>query len=1101
MCRHCTGKSNNTFKLNALMKKTERTVLCFRARCLLTVILLSLSMVLFAQTKPLTGVVVDERGESIIGASVSIQGTTSGTITDLDGNFTLQSKNGDILNISYVGYVAQKITVSNQTNLRVVLKEDSHLLDELVVIGYGTVKKSDLTGAVSRMNAESIGERPLARVEQALQGAMSGVTVRTITGEPGQDLQIRVRGAASINASSNPLYVIDGVPNSTLVGLNPSDIESMEVLKDAASAAIYGSRGSNGVILVTTKKGKSGKAKVSFSASYGIQNLQNKIDLLTGEEWIDFYVKYNDAYYLNQAKSKGVINASIKDNNALRMKNIGGDISKPNYQVVLDNRWQHYLGQDVVNAHSFEATDGRLAMLDWQDEFYNTAPVMDYNVNLSGGSDNTNYMFSLGYFDQEGIATGSNYKRFSLRTNIDSKINKWLSVGLKLSPTYSIRDGAGRVNGKDSQAHQVLAASPVSPAEVGYNVNIKPNERYLWAGSGSSATEVMKRNKRRDYEARVGAIGYVRITPLEGLQVEGTASTTYYDLDGATYSYSDVTGNWQQGDGTNSSGGHNTRRRFDNTLLQLVANYNKSFAETHNLSLMAGMSTEQNNWGWTTDQSFKKPFPNDLIDGSFNGNNVPINSDVVTELTPDRLVSYFGRVQYDYKGRYLLSASVRRDGGSVFGRNNRWGTFPAFSAGWKVSEEKFFQNLNIDNIINQFKLRVSYGVTGNKEISSTAAYTLMSSVMYADKNGYSPNTYGNPNLGWEKASSTDVAFDLSLLNNRIQMSFDWYTKNTTSLLYEVPVPLASGYGSYWDNLGKIKNNGIEMEVTSHNLTGDFKWSTSVNFSYNKNKVESLGEDNASIYSGFDKSNFSNVLEIGRSINTFYMYEAVGVWMNQKQIDDFSAANGGKPVTFLGKQIKPGDIRYRDVDGDGVFTADDKTYLGNPTPKCTYGMTNTFSYKNFDLSILLTAQTGGKILGLIGRAIDRPSQGPQTNAFAHWKNAWWSEEDPGDGKTPNPLSSTTGATIDSRWLYSSDYLSIKNITLGYIIPVKKSIISNARVYISAENLATFTSYDGGYSPEAANSGYSGAPGGGTALGLDYSSYPLARTYTIGLNLTF
>lgn len=281
----------------------------------------------------------------------------------------------------------------------------------------------------------------------------------------------------------------------------------------------------------------------------------------------------------------------------------------------------------------------------------------------------------------------------------------------------------------------------------------------------------------------------------------------------------------------------------------------------------------------------------------------------------------------------------------------------------------------------------------------------------------------------------------------------------------------------------------------------FKWSTTFNFSYNQNEVKSLGIDDTPIYSGFDKSNFSNVLEVGRPINTFYMYEAIGVWMNQKEIDDFSAAHGGKAVTFSGKQIKPGDIRYRDVDGSGDFTTDDKTYLGSPTPKCTYGMTNTFSYKDFDLSILLTAQTGGKILGLIGRAIDRPGQGPSTNAFAHWKNAWWSEENPGDGKTPYPLSTTTGATIDSRWLYSSDYLSIKNITLGYNVPINKSIISNARVYFSAENLATFTSYDGGYSPEASNSGSSSAPGGSAALGLDYSSYPLARTFTIGLNLTF
>lgn len=1080
------------------MKNSRRKL--FEARSLLAALFLCMSIMVFAQTKTITGTVVDEKGESIIGATVSVKGTTTGTMTDLDGKFSISVNNNDVLTVSYVGYAEQSISIAGKNEIRIVMKEDSHVLDEFVVIGYGVVKKSDLTGAVSKMNAESIGERPLARVESALQGSMPGITVRTITGEPGQDMQIRVRGAASVSASSDPLYVIDGVPSSTLVGLNPSDIQSMEVLKDAASAAIYGSRGSNGVIMVTTKKGKSGKTKVSFSASYGIQMLQNKLDLLSGEEWIDFYTRYNDANYLNLAKNNKVTNASIKDDNATRLKNIGA--KNPNYSVILDDRWQHYLSPEMVASHTFGATDERLAMLDWQDNFYRTAPVMDYNINLSGGNDNTTYLFSLGYFDQDGIATGTGYKRFTLRANIDSKINKWLSVGMKLAPSYSIKDGAGRANGKDSEAHRVLASSPVSPADVGYNTNIEPNDRYPWAGSSSSPTAVMKRNKRRDYDARVSAIGYIRVNPLEGLQVEGTASTTYTDLDGQTYSYSDVTGNWNLGEGVNSSGGHNTRRKFDNTLLQLVANYNKSFNEKHNLTLMAGMSTEQNQWGFETNQSFNKPFPNDAIDGSFDGNNLPIGTDKVTELTPDRLVSYFGRVQYDYMGRYLLSASVRRDGGSVFGSQNRWGTFPALSAAWKVSEESFFKGLNISNVIDQFKLRVSYGATGNKQINGTNAYTLLSSVMYAGANGYSPSSLGNSNLGWEKANSTDLAFDLSMFNNRIQMSVDWYTKNTKDLLYEVPIPLASGYGTYWDNLGNIKNNGFEFELTTHNINkGLFKWSTTFNFSYNQNEVKSLGIDDTPIYSGFDKSNFSNVLEVGHPINTFYMYEAVGVWMNQKEIDDFSAAHGGKAVTFSGKQIKPGDIRYRDVDGSGDFTTDDKTYLGSPTPKCTYGMTNTFSYKDFDLSILLTAQTGGKILGLIGRAIDRPGQGPSTNAFAHWKNAWWSEENPGDGKTPYPLSTTTGATIDSRWLYSSDYLSIKNITLGYNVPINKSIISNARVYFSAENLATFTSYDGGYSPEASNSGSSSAPGGSAALGLDYSSYPLARTFTIGLNLTF
>lgn len=1076
-------------------KKHEKILIIMRSIVMIFMLIMSSSIYSQAQNKTIRGTVLDSSNEPITGASVVVKGTTNGTVTDLDGKFTLTVKDSDVLVITYLGYVPQELKTSGKSEVTIVLQEDSQVLDELVVIGYGTVKKSDLTGAVSRMDAEKLGERPIARVEQALQGAMSGVQVRTVTGEPGQDLNIRVRGAASINASSSPLYVVDGVPTSSLIGLNPSDILSMEVLKDAASAAIYGSRGSNGVIIVTTKKGKSGKPSITFTASYGVQNLEKKLDLLSGEEWIDFYIKYNDANYLNQARNRGVTNASISDPNDVRMKNIGGNISKPNYQVILDDRWFNYVGDDVRKAHTYQQNDEELAMLDWQDKFYRTAPVMDINVNLSGGVGGTTYMVSAGYYNQDGIATGTNYKRMSIRANVESKINNWLTAGVRLAPTYSKRAGGGKANGKDSQAHRLLSSSPVSLKDVGYMTNVEPNDRYLWAGSVSSPWYIMKTNLRNDDEVRVSATGFLRLTPLEGLQIEGTAATNFYDLDGQTYNYSSATSTWTSGEGVSSSGGHNTKRRFDNTLLQVVANYTKKLG-SHNLSLMGGASTEQNNWGYETNQSFNKPFPNDAFPESFDGKNLPIGTDIVTKNTPDKMISYFGRVQYDFEGKYLLSASIRRDGGSVFGKNNKWGTFPAISGAWKVSDETFFKNLNWD-FMNLLKLRASYGVTGNKEIDRQAAYYMMSSTMYAGQVGYTSSSLGNPDLGWEKAHSTDVALDLALFNNRIQMTFDWYTKKTTDLLYQMPVQGASGFTSMWGNIGSIKNEGIEIELNTRNLTGEFTWSTSFNFTYNKDKVLEIGVDDTPIYNGFDKSNPSNVMTVGRPVNVFYMYDAVGVWMNQKEIDDYSAAHGGKAVTFNGNKIKPGDIRYKDMNDDGVFDETDKTYLGNPNPNCVYGMTNSFTYKNFDLSILMTAQTGGKIFGVIGRAIDRPGQGPQTNTFSWWNNAWWSEENPGDGKTPYPLSTTTGTAIDSRWLYSSDYLRIKNITFGYNIPIKGLGISSARIYTSIENLATLSKYKGGYSPEASTSGSIGS----ATMGLDYGGYPMARTYTLGLILSF
>jgi len=1053
----------------------------------------------FAQNKTVTGTVFDSTGEAVIGASVIVNGTSNGTITDFDGKFSLSNvpDNGS-LKVSYIGYVAQTVSVTGKTTLSITLVDDAQALDEIVVIGYGSVKKSSLTSAVAKMDSKGLENRPLARPESALQGQLAGVTVRTTTGEPGADMQIRVRGAASVNASSDPLYVVDGVPLTTLSGINPADIESIEVLKDAASAAIYGSRGSNGVVIVSTKKGKSGKPKISFNASYGIQTLEKKMDLLSATEWMEFKTRWNDANYL--AKAPASANAKISDSNEVRLKNMNVKAgTSDSFQYVLDERWFNYMSDEMKSSHTYTPNSEELSLLDWQDEFYRDASVQDYNLSVTGGSESTNYLFSGGYLNQEGIATGTAYERFAFRANIDSKINKYISVGLSLAPTYIRRDGSGRANGKDSRSHLVLSSTPVSGPGVGYMTNVEPNLKYDWAGSAASPTYYMDKNIRRDEMVRLIGNAFVRIRPMEGLQVELSASANYYDLDGATYTYSSTGSTWTAGEGVNSSGGHNTERRW-NTLVQAVANYDRTFGK-HGISAMLGASTEQTSIGFTTEQTFNKPFPNDAIVYSFDGSKVAVGTDKVTQLTPNKLVSAFGRMSYNYAERYMISASLRYDGGSIFGDDNKWGIFPAISGGWLISNEEFFKNFEL-SWLNTLKLRASYGVTGNNSIKADAAYPSLTAITYGGQSGYYANTLGNLDLGWEKTHSTDIAIDLGFLRNRVQLSLDWYTKTTKDLLYEVPTMGASGFTTRWDNLGEIHNQGFEIELNTANLTGEFKWNTSFNISYNKNEVKSLGVDDTPIYSGFDGSNKSNVLMVGKPINTFYMYDAIGVWKTQKEIDDYSAAHGGKAVTFEGKTIKPGDIRYRDLDDSGDFDKDaDRAFLGSPTPKFVYGMTNSFSYKNFDLSVLLTAQTGGKIFGVIGRAIDRPGMGALSNVMGHWRDAWWSEEEQGNGSVPYILSSTTGTTLDSRWLYSSDYLRIKNVTFGYKLPINPRIISYARVYVSIENLARWDSYYGGYSPEAANTASSDSPGGQSALGLDYSGYPSPRIFTLGVNLTF
>jgi TonB-linked SusC/RagA family outer membrane protein len=1068
----------------------------------LTLLFIGFSNPVYSQSVALSGRVTDSDGEPLAGVSIRVVGTQTGVLTNIDGAYSLNVSGSDPeLAFSFMGYLTQTVRVGNQKVINVTLSEDLQNLDEVIIIGYGSVKKSNLTGAISKIDASAIENRPLARAETALQGQLAGVAVRTTTGEPGSDMQIRVRGAASVNADSDPLYVVDGVPMSNLTWLNPADIETVEVLKDAASSAIYGSRGSNGVVIVQTKKGKQGKAKISVNTSYGIQSLEKKMDIMSAQEWMEFNIKAIDQRYLTAAGNRGITNASIADPANVRFANLGLSQTTwgtSHYTYIQDPRWFNYMDEATRAAHTYEANSGGLSLLDWQDEFYREAPVQEITVNVSGGNDNTTYMFSGGIFDQEGIATGTNYNRYTARANIESKLNRYLTAGMLLAPTYITRNGSGRANGKDTRAHHVLSAAPVSEPEVGYRTNVEPYTQYLWSGTTASPVAFME-NIRHDDIFRMTGNAFLRLTPLDGLKLELSGAADFYDLDGQTYTFSSTQASWAQGEGVNSSGAHNTERTW-NTLLQALLNYDKTFG-SHTVGFMAGASKEERGIGYKTNQTFNKPFPNDAVTGSFNGSNLAVGTDEVTQYTANRLVSIFGRAQYNYGEKYLLSASLRYDGGSVFGANNKWGVFPSVSAGWNIANEQFFENLQL-SWINTFKLRASYGATGNNSISNTAAYPTLANVNYAGLAGYNANSLGNLNLGWEKTHSTDLAVDWGFMQNRIQLSLDWYTKNTTDLLYRVPAMGASGFTTVWDNLGEIHNEGFEVELNTKNLTGELKWETAFNLSHNKNKVVSLGIDDTPIYSGFDGSNPSNVLRVGEPANSFFMYEAIGVWKTQREIDDYAAETGVENLTFEGKNILPGDLRYTDVNHDGAYDKDhDRVLLGSPIPTMTYGMTNKFSYRNFDLSILLTAQTGGKVFGVLGRAIDRPSMNPNSNMMDVWMNAWWSEEEQGDGKTPSIFSTTTGGNVDSRWLWSSDYLRIKNLTVGYKLPINPRIISYARLYCSIENLWKWDNYYNGYSPEAANTASTTVPGGTSALGLDYGGYPISRIVTFGLNINF
>lgn len=1057
--------------------------------CLMVCVALFLGISAYAQdlTK---GKVLDASGIPVIGASVVEKGTLNGTMTDVDGNFELKVASGKTLEVSCIGYVTK--TVAAAANLNIVLDEDTEMLAETVVIGYGSVKKSDLTSAVSSMDNKSIEDRPMARAEQALQGQLAGVTVQVTNSEPGADPQIRVRGAASISAGSDPLYVIDGVPQNSMTGLNPNDIASIEVLKDAASSAIYGSRGSNGVIIVTTKSGQKGKPKVTFTASAGVSTLEKKMDIFSAVEWMEFAVRCMDAQYLKEFPG-----GKISDDNATRMANL--KLTSPRRTggsaVNFDDRWFKYLSPEMQASHTYsDPNNEELSLLDWQAYAYSPAFQQNYNVSISGASETTKYMFSLGYLDQDGLSPASNYKRINLRTNVESKLNNWIKVGLNLAPSFIINTGAGQGNGKDSRAHHVLTSPPVSDHGVGYDTQYYPNNTYLWGGSGMRPKKYYEDTASHNHTLRLQANTFLRANPFDGFQIEASASATYSGSSTNTFTANTMTNqNWLKPEGSKSTATHTTDYNIS-TLLQVVANYDKTFGK-HNVSAMLGASSEVGNIGFATDQRYSN-MPNDVITGTFVGSNSTTSPTVsrsnVTERTNTKLLSAFGRLQYSYDNRYMVSASLRRDGYSRFGANNKWGWFPSVSGGWNIANEPFFKNAGI-SWLNTLKLRASYGQTGNYGIGEKAAYSTLTAGSYGDVLAYYAGSFGNSALGWEKTHSTDVAIDLGFLQNRIQLSVDWYTKTTTDLLFNVPVPSVFGTTTVTDNLGSVLNKGIELELNTQNIsTRDFEWSTSFNMSYSENKVLQLGTNTTVgdfIYVK-QANNVNQILRIGSPMYEFYNHKNIGVWMSQAQIDEYIASTGLTPK-YYGSKVVPGDPMYEDVDGDGNITNNDWQVLGNPAPKFVFGMTNRITWKNFDASILFTAQTGGKIMGGFGRAVDRAHMGTQQNTLRHWQNAWWSEENPGDGTLPYPLT-THSYNIDSRFVYKSDYFRIKNLTLGYKIPFK-NFIESLRVYASIENLLILDSYYLGYSPEASNQG--------GFTGVDYGAYPSARTFTLGVNVNF
>jgi TonB-linked SusC/RagA family outer membrane protein len=1047
------------------------------------------------QGKKITGKVADQSGSALPGVSVVVKGTTVGVVTDMDGKYAISvPSDSKTLIFSFVGMLKQEIAVGNQSTINVTLAEETVGLEEVVAVGYGTLKKSNVTSSVSTLKNANLDERAISRVDQALVGQLAGINVKQTTGVPGKAFSIQVRGTGSISAGNEPLYVIDGFPLATattngagnfatgnpLDNINPNDIESIQVLKDASAAAIYGSRASNGVILITTKSGKTGKPKITYNTYFGINQASREVSMLDGQGWINRATEIINGQYLAAYGAKG---AKVTDDATARTAIVGSF----NVAYFLDPRWAQpgHPGLDFIN---------------WQDQIFRTGQLQNHEVTASGGNEIVKYFVSGNFGNQDGFVKNMGLKSYSARANVEVNATKNLKVGINIAPTYSVINDPG-VEGKDNIFHQSLSMSPVQESTSGVYANSFNNGQYLWSVTTNSVLAKLENIVGETKRFRALATLYGEYQIINGLSFRTSinldntdnSSRSYVPYTVASTLLSRTFDPAAKALTANTSGSFSTYKRQtfvnENTLT-----YNKVFNKVHNLNILLGQSY---NFDRTDNSSLASSggYTSSVIQ-TLNAASAVTGSSSATQ---NVLLSYFSRVQYSYNDKYLFSASLREDGSSRFGENAQYGIFPSASVGWSVIKENFMKQVHT---FSDLKLRASYGANGTNNLGSDYAPipTLVSSgyvfgSTQAAVIGQSPSKIANPDLQWERSVTYDIGLDFGILNNRITGSFDYYNKLNTQLLLNVQVPEVTGFSTYLTNTGSVRNIGEELELTSRNFVGNFQWNTSISVSHNGNKVVALGPGQTQILipSSFDISNF--ILKVGEPMNSIYVIRQVGC---------LTSADIANKVAVFGSETV-GDPKYQDISGpkgvpDGVIDANDRQIVGHPNPDFMWGITNTFKYKGFDLSILIQGQNGGSVYSLLGRAITRTGQGFPDNAPSFYLDRWESEAQPGAGRVSKAYS-TFGRIVNTDWLYSSDYYRIRNITIGYDLGrvIKKNIIEGARIYATAENFFGKDKYYGGANPDATNTDLSGnanylTPG-------DYGGLPLAKSLIVGLNITF
>ena len=986
------------------------------------------------QAKTVTGTVTDVSGEPIIGANIRIKGTTTGTITDIDGNFSIEAEPQSVIEVSYIGYLTQETVINNQKSIRFLLKEDTKTLDEVVVIGYGVQKKADLTGSVANINTEKLNTQSNANIGQALQGKIAGVDIVSQGGAPGSGTRIMVRGIGTLNNAS-PLYIVDGMYMNSIDHINPNDIASIDVLKDASSAAIYGSRAANGVIIVTTKEGSNteGKPIIDLSVNLGISTASKFLDMLDAKGWAEVTTIARQA------------------------------IGKP----ALD------MATDLANKPDN----------DWQDIMFRPALMQNYNLAVKGGGKYSTYYTGLGYFNQDGIVKGTNYQRYNIQSKNDYKRGIF-SAGTNLIISFS----------HDKPLHQELRGGMIGTILQ----SVPTLEKYddtREGGYGGTYGDVVNIPHplaiiddnimdRYNENVKIFANLYAQIELFKGLKYKLNLTPDF-----SFERYKNYLNKYDFGLATNSITQLTERqRRRRNILVENLLTFDRTFGE-HKISALAGYTYQDSRFRHI--QAYGEGLPQGLeeIDAATTNRSNEGNS------WRSVLTSILGRVFYSYQNKYLFTATIRRDGSSKFGKNNRYGYFPSFSLGWNVAEEKFMENVHW---LDQLKLRGGYGVLGNQEIDNYQySSTITTGINYPDGNGgllqgAFPKNFANPDIKWEETAMTNVGIDFMAFNNRLSLTADYYVKNTKDILLTVPIPISSGGANGpIRNAGKIRNNGFEFNLGWMDQPNpDISYGINLIGSFNKNKVIAMGSESGSIKGGSTNQNITtSETKAGYPIGGYWLISTAGYFNSQEEVDAY--AKDGKKIQ---PAAEPGDIKFVDANNDGVINDDDRVFQGSPFPDFTFALNGNMRYKNFDLSIGLQGVLGNKIYNATRQTLEDVTKG--SNFLASCLDYWTPENKNASHPrlTWDDPNRNTRAESD-RYLENGSYLRLRSVQLGYTFPQTwfKGAIQHARVYINAENLFTITSYSG-YSPDvnADNANY---------RGFDNFIYPTNRTFMLGLNVTF